>query len=148
MIAWAVAEQGAGVELSGFRVQYPQTDAPLKEMRGFISQKFLPEKMKNAVEPVLEQKFGTVDTYLCCAHEYIDILAGKAYLSLYSRIRPWDHLAGAMMMRESGGTVKKWDKSDYTAADQRGGIICAPDENTWQRIHDLLLKGYATSFSH
>lgn len=138
----AVAEQGSGVELSGVRIKYPQMTTPLNDTRGFISRKFLPEKLKTELAPVLNKEFGNTETYMCCAHEYLDILAEKSYFSLYSRIRPWDHLAGAMMMEESGGYVRKWDRSLYRPGDERGGIICTPNEVTWDKIYDLLLKQY------
>lgn len=138
----AMAEQGGGVELSGARVTYPLITKDLNDTRGFISRKFLPPKMREELKPVIEQEFGNVETYLCCAHEYLDILAGEAYFSLYSRIRPWDHQAGAMMMREAGGVTKKWDGSNYTTKDQRGGLICAPSDEVFDHIHGLLLEQY------
>lgn len=138
----AVAEQGAGVELSGQRITYPQMDKSLNETRGFISRKFLPEKLREELKNVLDQEFGNIETYLCCAHEYLDILAGESYFSMYSRIRPWDHLAGAMMMEEAGGFVRKWDKSLYRPGDERGGVICTPNEAVWDEIYGLLLAKY------
>jgi fructose-1,6-bisphosphatase/inositol monophosphatase family enzyme len=138
----AMAEQGAGVEIDGSRVSYPKMTDALNETRGFISRKFLPPKMREELKPVLEKEFGNVETYLCCAHEYLDILSGDAHFSMYSRIRPWDHQAGAMMLREAGGTVKKWDGSDYKAEDQRGGLICTADQGAWDDIYELLLKDY------
>ena len=138
----AVAERGAGVALNGEPVSYPQTDSALNETRGFISRKFLPPKMRAELKPVFEQEFGNVDTYMCCAHEYLDILAGQAFFSMYSRIRPWDHLAGAMMMSEAGGHVRKWDSSAYKPGDERGGLIAAQDSGVWDQIHELLLKKY------
>ena len=139
---FAIAEQGSGVELAGQSIKYPQMTTPLSEAKGFISRKFLPENLKTKLKPVLENEFGDIETYLCCAHEYLDILAGKAHFSLYSRIRPWDHLAGAMMLREAGGVTKKWDNSPYIASDQRGGVICAANDDIWQNIYDLLLKDH------
>ena len=138
----AMAEQGSGVELKSSRVHYPQMTQSLNETRGFISRKFLPEKLKAELASVLEQEFGNIETYLCCAHEYLDILAGEAKFSLYSRIRPWDHLAGAMMMEEAGGYVRKWDRSLYRPGDEQGGVICAPNQKIWNNIYDLLLAKY------
>lgn len=139
---FAIAEQGSGVEINSARITYPETKSPLNETRGFISRKFLPEKLKEELKDVLNDKFGNIETYMCCAHEYLDILAGEAHFSLYSRIRPWDHLAGAMMMEEAGGHVRKWDKSLYRPGDERGGVICAPNEKTWDEIYGLLLNKY------
>ena len=137
-----ITEQGSGVEVNGIKATFPKMSEPLNDTRGFISRKFLPKKLRDDLKDVLDSEFGNIETYLCCAHEYLDILAGESYFSLYSRIRPWDHLTGAMMMREAGGYVCKWDKSAYGPGDEIGGLICAEDEETWDRIFDLLLKQY------
>jgi len=137
-----IGEQGSGVEINDTKCIYPEMQKPLSETRGFISRKFLPEAMREELKDVLDTQFGNIETYLCCAHEYMDILQGESYFSMYSRIRPWDHLAGAMMLKEAGGYVRKWDGSDYVAGDQRGGLICTDTADTWQQIYDFLLKNY------
>lgn len=141
----AIAEKGSGVEINNIRKTYPEITTPLKETRGFISRKFLPAKMKEELKNVLDENFGHIETYLCCAHEYLDILDGESFFSLYSRIRPWDHLTGAMMMVEAGAHVRKWDGSHYGPGDERGGLIVAPDQQIWSEIYDLLLKRYFES---
>lgn len=138
----AVAERGSGVEIDGISKTYPAMEKSLNETRGFISRKFLPPKMREELKEILDSEFGNVETYMCCAHEYMDILEGEAFFSMYSRIRPWDHLTGGMMMVESGGYARKWDGSLYSPGDERGGLICTPDENIWNQIYDLLLKKY------
>ncbi|MEM6812398.1 MAG: inositol monophosphatase family protein [Pseudomonadota bacterium] len=138
----AIAEQGAGVEINNISRQYPTNDNALKDLRGFVSRKFLPKKMQEELKPVLDQYFGNTETYLCCAHEYLDILDGEAYFSLYSRIRPWDHLAGAMMLNEAGGVIRKWDGSHYKPGDERGGLINTPHQELWDEIFELLIKQY------
>lgn len=139
-----IGEKGAGVEINGSRRTYKSMVKPLNETRGFISRKFLPPKMRDELKDILDQEFGDIETYLCCAHEYLDILEGESAFALYSRIRPWDHLAGTMMLEEVGGYVRKWDGSAYKAGDERGGVICTDTEKTWQQIYDLLLKKYLT----
>jgi len=139
---FAIAERGSGVEINSQKRVYPQMGGALKDTRGFISRKFLPEKMQIELKPVLDEHFGNVETYLCCAHEYLDILEGDSYFSMYSRIRPWDHLAGAMMLEEAGGYVRKWDESLYRPGDERGGLICAPSEEIWREIYGHLLSGF------
>ncbi len=138
----AIAEKGASVELDGARISYPKMENSLNETRGFISRQFLPSKLKEELKEVLDKEFGNIETYMCCAHEYLDILAGEAHFAMYSRIRPWDHLAGAMMIEEAGGHVRKWDKSLYKPGDEYGGVICTPNKEVWDNIHDLLLKQY------
>jgi fructose-1,6-bisphosphatase/inositol monophosphatase family enzyme len=138
----AMAEQGGGVEINGGQRLIKPATSPLKDMRGFVSRKFLPKKMQREMEPVLDEHFGNVETYLCCAHEYLDILEGEGRFSLYSRIRPWDHLAGAMMVTEAGGYNARWDGSPYGPGAESGGLINTPDKATWDEIHQRLLKPY------
>ena len=102
--------------------------------------------MREELADTLDNEFGNIETYMCCAHEYLDILDGESFFCLYSRIRPWDHLTGAFMMEEAGGFVRKWDKSKYQPGDERGGVIVTQDEATWTRIHNLLLKGYLDQY--
>lgn len=138
----AIAEHGSGVEINGHARQYPAMLQPLSESRGFISRKFLPPVIKDQITDTLKTEFGQIDPYLCCAHEYLDILDGHSFYSLYSRIRPWDHLAGAMMLSEAGGHVRKWDGSSYGPGDEKGGLVCAPDEPTWRSIHDKVIAPF------
>lgn len=139
----AIAEQGSGVEINNNKRIYPTMEKDLKDTRGFISRKFLPEKMQIELKPVLDEHFGNVETYLCCAHEYLDILEGDSFFSMYSRIRPWDHLAGAMMLEEAGGYVRKWDESLYRPGDERGGVICTPSQDVWDEIYGHLLSDFS-----
>jgi len=139
---FAMAEKGSGVYVSGARVTYDDPKTPLRDTRGFVSRKFMPPNMRPHVDPVLEAEFGEVDTYLCCAHEYLDVLTGQAFYALYRRIRPWDHLAGAMMAAEAGGVVKQWDGSSYGPPDYKGGVLIAPNEGVWDEIHGLLLAKF------
>lgn len=144
----AIAEQGAGVEVNGAKKHYPTMTQSLNDTRGFISRKFLPKKMRKELTDILDNEFGNIETYMCCAHEYLDILEGQSFFCLYSRIRPWDHLTGTFMMSEAGGYVRKWDGSHYKPGDERGGVIVTQDEATWTLIHDLLLKDYLDQYCH
>lgn len=135
----AMSEKGSGVVINGARATYQDSNTPLKQTRGFISKKYLTKKFTGDIGETLKQNFGDIDAYMCCAHEYLDILSGKAFYAFYSRIRPWDHLAGAMMLEEAGGFVRKWDKSLYMPGDDKGGLICTPNEELWNEIHELLI---------
>lgn len=138
----AIAEKGSGVELDGVKAHFPQLENTLKEARGFISRKFLPSPIKEQAKEIIAKNFGETTSCHCCAHDYLEILMGKAFFAMYSRIRPWDHQAGGLIMSEAGGTVKKWDGSEYQAKDQRGGLIITPNQEVWDEIHGHLLKPF------
>ena len=137
-----IGEQGSGAFINGDKKSYDDFDGDIKDQRGFISSKFLSPKMREELTPIFESEFGDITPKMCCAHEYLNILDGKAKFSLYSRIRAWDHLAGAMMLKEAGGDCRKWDGSEHRPSDQRGGLICAPSQKVRDQIFDLLLKRY------
>ena len=138
----AMAERGSGTFINGAKRVYADPDRPLKELRGFVSRKFMPPKIRPEVEAVLDESFGDVETYMCCAHEYMEILEGESFFSVYSRIRPWDHLPGTMMVSEAGGVVRKWDGSSYGPGDERGGVIVSPSQSMWDDVLCILLKPF------
>jgi fructose-1,6-bisphosphatase/inositol monophosphatase family enzyme len=132
------AEKGAGIKIDRAPFQLLpkiEDDLPFGYMDAFVSRKFMPPPMR----PEMEEKFKqlrTAATCMCCAWEYIDVLEGKAAFSVYSRIEPWDHMAGALILEEAGFCTRKWDKSPYLGTDLKGGLINAPSEALWQRIYD------------
>ena len=104
--------------------------------------------MRESLKDVFDKEFGDIETYMCCAHEYLDLLAGVASYSVHSRIRPWDHFAGAMMLEEGGGYVRKWDRSLYRPGDEYGGLITAVDVETYDKIYTLLLKKFVSEYDN
>ncbi len=137
-----VAQKGAGVTVDGARFTSPQKpadDISLKDMSAFIGVKFIPPQIRPQVEERIAQ-IGKSSTCTCCAWEYVDILEGKRTFSVYKRIEPWDHFAGALILDEAGYYVRKWDGSPYTSTDLEGGLINAPSQVIWERVYEAILK--------
>ena len=74
----------------------------------------------------------------CSGLEYFRMVKGEASFSLYSRMKPWDHLAGSFFVQESGGYVRKWDGSEYRPADREGGLITAVNQAVWQSVRNSI----------
>jgi len=138
----AVCEQGSGVEVNGMRKTYATPISPLKETRGFVSHRYFPDAMRDRAKEILNEHFGKTNPYMCCAHEYLTILEGGAFFSLYTRIKPWDHAAGVLMLTEAGGYVRKWDGSEYHAQDHSGVLLCASSPEAWNEIYEIILKPF------
>ena len=51
---------------------------------------------------------------------------------------PWDHAAGTLMHAEAGGYHAKLNGDAYTPADREGGLLLAPDRETWAALRELL----------
>jgi fructose-1,6-bisphosphatase/inositol monophosphatase family enzyme len=141
---WTLALRGEGSwterpdgSQSRHRVASPR---PLGEMIGLVSWMFLPEPLRSRVLSGVTRTAGAAD-YRCAAHHY-RLLANTHYdFSLYSKLMPWDHAAGWLIHREAGGYSARLDGSDYTPKQSTGGLLLAPDRESWDRLSDALLRG-------
>lgn len=82
-----------------------------------------------------------VKTLSCSGHEYMRIAQGNGLFSLYGYMKPWDHLAGTLIVQEAGGYVRKFLASPYKPHDQKGGLITANSEDTWRTIKNHMDQG-------
>ena len=74
------------------------------------------------------------EAHSCCGVDYPLICLGEQDVACWFHIHPWDHLPGSLMVTECGGVVRVAGGADYTArhTEQRGVIIAASDERSWQ----------------
>lgn len=140
---WACAVRGGGAWLEqedgsrrSLRVAEP---VPLAQMDGFIGTNFLPEPLRTTVNSNLS-RLGSSNSLRCAAHEYRTAAAGHCHVLLYSKLMPWDHAAGALIHREAGGYSAQFDGQPYRPTQFGGGLICAPDEASWQLARSALLE--------
>ena len=138
--AFAVRGEGAWIEGEGrsradLRVAGP---APVAEMDAIIGTNFLPEPLRSTVNGNLS-RLAMSSWLRCAAHEYRMAAAGHCHLLFYNKLMPWDHAAGWLLHREAGGYSAHFDGSAYRPAHLAGGLICAPDDTSWQLARDALL---------
>jgi fructose-1,6-bisphosphatase/inositol monophosphatase family enzyme len=139
--ALALRGEGAWIETpdghrTSLRVSAP---APIHEMAGNLSWRFLPEPTRSTVCANLPRLAGAWD-YRCSAHEYRMAAAGHCHFLFSNRLMPWDHAPGWLLHREAGGYSARFDGSPYDATCTEGGLICAPDQDSWQALRDALLE--------
>lgn len=132
----AIAHKGQGTVINGRAVDFNGWAEPgaFSEMEGFIARKFLPK----AIRPDIEARLADLRAFSshgCAAHDYLALLEGRRDFSMYTRIKPWDHLAGSLMIKEAGGESLKWDASAYKPGEEWGGLINTPVRGLWPRIH-------------
>jgi fructose-1,6-bisphosphatase/inositol monophosphatase family enzyme len=66
------------------------------------------------------------------------LASGHAHFVVYTKLMPWDHLAGALIHAEAGGHVARFDGSPYLPSHLDGGLLVAPDRQSWQELrHEL-----------
>ena len=78
--------------------------------------------------------------YRCAAHEYRLIADGHCHFAVFNRLMPWDHAAGVLLHREAGGHAARYDGTPYTATVRTGGLLCAPDQESWRALLDALIS--------
>ncbi|MDH4414813.1 MAG: inositol monophosphatase [Rhizobium sp.] len=72
--------------------------------------------------------------YNCSAYEYWLVATGKVHFIGHHKLMPWDHFAGVLLHEEAGGVTRKFDGSPYRPGETRGGILSAPDADSWEMI--------------
>jgi fructose-1,6-bisphosphatase/inositol monophosphatase family enzyme len=132
--AWTETPDGQRLAL---RVAAP---APVGMMVGNVSWRFLPEPQRSIVCANLPRLGGSWD-YRCAAHEYRLAAAGHCHFLFFNRLMPWDHAPGWLLHREAGGYSARLDGSEYRPPVTGGGLICAPDRESWAVLRETLLTG-------
>lgn len=138
--ALALRGEGAWIETpAGRRTDLRvATPAPVSEMAGNVSWRFLPEPQRTTVCNNLPKLGGCWD-YRCSAHEYRMVAAGFCHFLFFNRLYPWDHAPGWLLHQEAGGYAAKLDGTPYDPTRVDGGLICAPDRDFWAAVRETLL---------
>ena len=115
---------------TGVRAAAP---APLSEMTGSASWQYFPEPDRSKLARNHAKALSQI-AYRCSAHEYRLIASGHAHFVVYNKLMPWDHLAGSLIHMEAGGHVARLDGSAYRPEHLDGGLLVAPDRESWAEL--------------
>jgi fructose-1,6-bisphosphatase/inositol monophosphatase family enzyme len=81
---------------------------------------------------------GELNRPNCAGHEYIQLLESNISFTAYTRLRPWDHVAGSFLIVESGGTSALVDNNEYNSTINQGNLLSALNDDIWHKIVSLL----------
>jgi fructose-1,6-bisphosphatase/inositol monophosphatase family enzyme len=139
---WALALRGAGAwrETPDGRRETLHVAAPasVEAMIGSVSWRFLPPAQRATVCANLP-RVAAAWGFRCAGHEYRLVAAGHLHFLLFNRLYPWDHAPGWLLHHEAGGYAAAFDASPYRPTRFDGGLIVAPDQASWQALHEALL---------
>jgi fructose-1,6-bisphosphatase/inositol monophosphatase family enzyme len=133
----AATERGSGVRYGDQQARLAPAGNPAG-MRGAIGTRFFKPPMRDRLKQGITH-VGSVFSLGCAGQEYLRLISGAAQFSLYNRIMPWDHAAGTLMLTELGGHSALLDGRPYTPTLLEGGVLNAPDLESWQQLRRLLL---------
>ena len=134
---WLIGAKGAGSHIRhahGALEKVHVADAvPVPQMTGSVSWQYLAEPQRSLLarnQTKTLSQFG----YRCAAHEYRLLASGHAHFVVYNKLMPWDHLVGVLIHAEAGGHTARIDGSAYLPSHIDGGILVAPDKESWQQL--------------
>lgn len=134
------AEKGKGATLDGAPLHITDVPSSLASASGYAAKKFFKKDAKQAVTD-LEHCVAEQTTLRCSAHEYWAVATGQRQYIISTKMKPWDHLAGSLIVREAGGVVRKFDMTPYDLqTGHRGAMIVAANEDIWQKIYETTAK--------
>ncbi|MGX5800099.1 inositol monophosphatase family protein [Bradyrhizobium sp. Arg314] len=134
---WLIGAKGAGSHIRHAHGALEKVGVaapvPMSQMTGSVSWQFLnePERSRLARN---QTKTLSQFAYRCAAHEYRLLASGHAHFVLYNKLMPWDHLAGALIHHEAGGHAARVDGSAYLPSHLDGGLLVAPDKQSWNEL--------------
>jgi fructose-1,6-bisphosphatase/inositol monophosphatase family enzyme len=106
---------------------------PLAQMIGCMAFGLVSEPERSRIAGNMA-KTRMMFSYNCSAYEYWMVVSGRVHFTGHSKLMPWDHLAGVLAHQEAGGYSAKFDGTPYRPGEIAGGIISAPDNESWQMI--------------
>jgi fructose-1,6-bisphosphatase/inositol monophosphatase family enzyme len=136
--ATAIGVSGAGVEWRGERLSPERRVADPPE--GYRSTGWLSPAWKDRLVEALRSKVRSRPGN-CAAYAYLALLRGETDFNLSSRVHPWDHAAGALMLAEASGAVRWLERGDdYAPAPSRDApLLATAPGRSWIDIAGRLL---------
>lgn len=134
-----VAELGSGAYVDGRRLLPRPTGDDLAALRAWLSTRYLPEPWAARVGSRTRAFASAGEGPGSSASAYTGLVEGEAEVGLLWRTQPWDHVPGALLLRETGGASRRFDGSDYRPGDDGAGLLLTSDAAAWDAVRALLL---------
>ena len=98
---------------------------------------FLPASHRPRVAALWPQ-VGRINSLRCSCHEFRMLAQGYVDFVLSTRLTPWDHAAGVLVVQQAGGVAKMLDGSVYSAMQRDGYLLSARNTSAWTEIQQAL----------
>lgn len=136
---FATAVKGEGATYAGQKLNMNRARKPLGETHGYITNSFAPDEVKK-VWAQKSQHVATVGSLRSSAQAYIRLARGIVDFHITTREKPWDHLAGDLLIREAGGTVQNWEGQPYHPLQYEEGLLSTFSEEQWDDLHGHFIE--------
>tara|TARA_B100001123_G_scaffold439105_1_gene575286 strand:+ start:605 stop:1411 length:807 start_codon:yes stop_codon:yes gene_type:complete len=109
----------------------------IDKTKGSISLKYWDGNYLNIMKN-LKNNFREVKSYGCIGFEYMDIANNIRDFAILSKLSPWDHLPGILILREAGGFDSYFDDGMYNHSLQKKNLVVTRDINLGNKILELI----------
>ena len=103
---------------------------------GSISSKYW--NHESSVMQSIKDNFKNINSYGCIGLEYVDIARNIRDFTILSKLSPWDHLPGVLIVKEAGGSILHFDKSDYNHLTEKKNLVVANSFFLQNKIINLI----------
>ncbi|WP_245571784.1 inositol monophosphatase family protein [Microvirga subterranea] len=133
-----IAVRGEGAFIDGVRTWAPTMSLSAPDCRGSVLTRFLPDDLKQQVAARSHMVAEVRPGAKCAGVDYPSIIEGTQDFLMFWRLLPWDHAAGALLVREAGGHVAHLDASEYKPSDRRPGLLVGSNRDVWENVKAAL----------
>lgn len=135
--ACAIGESGAGATWRGERIR--RAPSARENLIGLRSLGWLAPARQARMREKLAANFDSRPNQ-CSAYAYISLFCAEADFKISSLIHPWDHLAGALIISETGGRAAFLDDgaSYRPMASVNRPLLVSAVASDWPKIADIL----------
>jgi fructose-1,6-bisphosphatase/inositol monophosphatase family enzyme len=133
------ARINGGAWRNGGHLTVPTKSDAVDDLVGDVLTRFLPEDLKSRMEENTF-RFKAIGTGTkSAAVDYPNVANGSKDFVVYWRVLPWDHVAGALLLREAGGTAIRMDRSNFPDGKDVNGLVIGRSSAVAERaLTDLL----------
>jgi fructose-1,6-bisphosphatase/inositol monophosphatase family enzyme len=136
----AIAEAGSGAYLDGVRVKTRTDDPGAAAMNGTLARHYFPADLRNQLNANAGAFAAVTNGHHCAGYEYPSVATDEQQFAMFWRILPWDHVPGALFVREAGGVVRHLDGEEYRPTNSERGLLVAANEDIWHTVQRTLFS--------
>ena len=133
-----IAERGSGAFINGGERLGISPPPELTGMTGLLNLRAMGDHISTEQIKERADTFSALKNFRCAGYDFVELARDRKHFSLYRRLWPWDHAAGTLIFQEAGGYAARVDGQPYNPLSRIWGLLCAPDRQSWQNIHDHL----------
>ena len=105
---------------------------------GSISTKYWEKDYEVKILNIKKNIFKDINSYGCIGFEYVDIAKSYRDFTILSKLHPWDHIPGILLVKEAGGSILHFDKSEYNHATNKNNLIVANSNLLQNELFNLI----------